>query len=108
MERTLLVPTGLPGEVDLTAGSDVADPVVAMGANFDDAVLRRIVESVAYSYDDPDIRAVSSPRLELDRLRGAARELLRRANVVSRAARAARRDEEPRLLTHRQEEGGGP
>ena len=108
MERTLLVPTGLPGEVDLTAGSDVTDPVVAMGTNLDDAVLRRIVESVAYSYESPEIRAVSSPRLELDTFRAAARELLRRADVVSRAARAARQDEKPRLLTHRQEEGGRP
>jgi hypothetical protein len=62
----------------------MADPVVAMGADPDDAILRQIVESVAYGYDDPEIRAVSSPQLELDRLRAAARELLRRADVASR------------------------
>jgi hypothetical protein len=95
MARTPFSPS--PGEVDLTGGSDMTDPVVAMGANPDDAILRQIVERVAYSYDDPKIRAISSPRLELDRLRSAARELLRRADVASRAARAARRDEELRL-----------
>ena len=95
MARTAFSST--PGEVDLTDGSDKADPAVAMGANVDDAILRQIVESAAYSYDDPEIRAVSSPRLELDRVRAAAQELLRRADVASRAARAARREEELRL-----------
>jgi hypothetical protein len=65
-----------------------------MGANPDDAVLRQIVESVAYGYESPDIREVSGPRLELDRLRAAARELLRRADVASRGARAGRHEEE--------------
>jgi hypothetical protein len=65
--------------------------MVPMGANPDDAVLRQIVESVAYGYESSDIREVCSPRLELDRLRAAARELLRRADVASRAAGAARR-----------------
>ncbi len=86
MARTLPVPSGAPGEVDLT---DMADP---MGANPDDAVLRQIVESVAYGYESPDIRAVSSPRFELDMLRAAARELLRRADVASSAARAPRHE----------------
>lgn len=80
-----------PGEIDLT---DMANPMVPIGANPDDAILRQIVESAAYDYDDPEIRAVSSPRLERDRLRAAARELLRRADVASRAARAARHEEE--------------
>jgi len=53
----------------------------------DDAILRQIVESAAYGSDDPEIRAVSSPRLERDRLRAAAQELLQRANAASRAAR---------------------
>jgi hypothetical protein len=81
MARTPLAPS--PGEVDLT---DMADPIVAVGANPDDAILRQIVERVAYDYESPDIRAVSSPRLERDRLRAAARELLQRADVASRAA----------------------
>jgi hypothetical protein len=68
-----------------------------MGANPDDAVLRQVVESVAYSFESSDIREVSSPRLELDGLRAAARELLRRADVASRAARAAGHEEEIRL-----------
>ena len=68
-----------------------------MGANSDDAILRQIVESAAYDYEDPDIRAASSPRLERDRLRASAWELLRRANAASRAARAARHEEELRL-----------
>jgi hypothetical protein len=80
-----------PDEIDLT---DRAAPMVPMGANPDDAILRQIVESVAYDYDDPDIRAASNPRLELDRLRAAARELLRRADVASLAARTARHEEE--------------
>jgi hypothetical protein len=71
--------------------------MVPMRANPDDAVLRQIVESAAYDYESPDIGAVSSPRLELDRLRAAARELLRRADVASSAARAARHDEQLRL-----------
>lgn len=79
-----------PDEIDLT---DMADPMVPMGANPDDAILRQIVESVAYGYDDPDIRAASSPRLELDRLRAAAQELLRRADAASLAAQAARHEE---------------
>jgi hypothetical protein len=83
-----------PDEIDLT---EMADPIVPMEANPDDAILRQIVESVAYDYESPDIRAVSSPRLELDGLRAAAWELLRRADVVSRAARAARHEEELRL-----------
>lgn len=91
MARTPPEPS--PGEIDLT---DMADPMVPMGANPDDAILRRIVESVAYSYDDPEIRAASGPRLELDRLRAAARELLRRADVASRAAQT-RHEEELRL-----------
>lgn len=82
-----------PGEVDLTDCSDTAP----MGTDPDDAILRQIVESAAYGYDDPEIRAVSSPRLEADRLRAGARELLRRADVASRAARTARHDEELRL-----------
>ena len=90
-----------PGEVDLTNGSDMADPVVAIGANLDanidDAILRQIVESAAYGHDDPEIRAASTPRLERDRVRAAAQELLRRADVASRAARAARHEEELRL-----------
>jgi hypothetical protein len=77
--------------------SAMADPMIPIGANPDDAVLRQIVESAAYDSESPDIRAVSSPRLELDRLRAAARELLRRADVASRAARAARHEEELRL-----------
>jgi hypothetical protein len=51
----------------------------------------------AYGYDDPEIRAASGPRLERDRLRAAAQEILRRAKAASRAAQAARRDEEVRL-----------
>ncbi len=94
MARTPFSPS--PGEVDLTDGSDMADPVVAMEANVDDAILRQIVESVAYDYDDPDIRVACGPRLELDRLRAADRELLRRADVASRAAQA-RHEEELRL-----------
>lgn len=70
------------GELDLTTA---AEPI----ANADDAILRRIVEGVAYHYEDPAITAVSAPRLESDILAGAARELLRRANEASRAARAA-------------------
>jgi hypothetical protein len=97
MARTPSVPSGPPGEVDLTAGSDIADPMVPMGANPDDAVLRQIVESVAYGYERSDIREASSPRLEFDRLRAAARELLRRADVASRATRAARHEDELRL-----------
>jgi hypothetical protein len=97
MARTPSVPSGPPGEVDLTAESDIAGPMVPMGANPDDAVLRQIVESLAYGYERSDIREVSSPRLELDGLRAAARELLRRADVASRAARAARHEEELRL-----------
>lgn len=73
----------IPVEVDLTDGSDI-----------DDAVLRRIVQSVAYRRDDPEIRAISSPRFETDRLRSAAWELLRRAREASLAAR---RDGELRL-----------
>lgn len=83
-----------PDEIDLT---DMADPIVPMEANPDDAILRQIVVSAAYRYDDPEIRAVSGPRLELDTLRAAACELLRRANLASRAARAARHEEELRL-----------
>ena len=97
MARTPSVPSGPPGEVDLTAGSDIGDPMVPMGANPDDAVLRQVVESVAYSFESSDIREVSSPRLEFDGLRAAARELLRRADVASRAGRAARHEEELRL-----------
>lgn len=82
-----------PGEVDLTDGSDTAP----MGPDPDDAILRQIVESAAYGFDDPGIRAASSPRFERDRLRAVAKELLRRANTASRAAQAARRDEESRL-----------
>ena len=74
------------GEIDLTTA---AEPI----ANADDAILRRIVEGVAYHYEDPAIRAVSAPRLESDRLAAAARELLRRANEASRAARAAGHDQ---------------
>ena len=70
------------GEIDLTTA---AEPI----ANADDAILRRIVEGVAYHYEDPAIRAVSAPLLESDRLAAAARELLRRANEASRAARAS-------------------
>ena len=88
MGRTPLSPS--PGEIDLTDGSNMADPSGPDGANPDDAILRQIVQSVAYSYDDPEIRAVSNPRLELEKLRAAARELLRMADVASRAARAAR------------------
>jgi hypothetical protein len=91
MARTPFSPS--PGEVDLTAGADMAVTVVAMGANVDDAILRQIVESVAYSCDDPEIRVVSSPRLELDRLRAAARELLRMADIASRAAQAGHEEE---------------
>lgn len=80
-----------PGEIDLT---DMADPMVPMGANPDDAILRQIVESAAYDYESPDIRAASGPRLERDRLRAAAWELLRRADVAARAARAERHQEE--------------
>jgi hypothetical protein len=68
--------------------------MVPMGANPDDAVLRQIVESLAYGYERSDIREASSPRLELDRLRAAARELLRRADEASRATRAARHEDE--------------
>jgi hypothetical protein len=75
----------------------MADPIVAVGANPDDAILRQVVESVAYDYESPDIRAVSGPRLERDGLRAAARELLQRADVASRAARAAQHQEELRL-----------
>jgi hypothetical protein len=75
----------------------MADPLVPMGADPDDAVLRQIVESVAYGYESPDIRGVSSSWFELDRLRAAARELLRRADVASSAGRAARHEEELRL-----------
>lgn len=74
------------GEIDL---STAAEPI----ANADDAILRRIVEDVAYHYEDPAISSVSAPRLESDILAGAARELLRRANEASRAARAAGRDQ---------------
>lgn len=90
-----MAPTPLnrsPGEVDLTGGSDTAP----MRTDPDDAILRRIVESAAHDYDDPKIRAASSPRLERDKLRAAAQELLRRANAASRAAQAAWRDEEVR------------
>lgn len=91
-------PFDAEGGGHLPARSDMSDPLVPMGPNPDDAVLRQIVESVAYDYyESPDIREVSSPRLELDRLRAAARELLRRADVASRAARAARHEEELRL-----------
>lgn len=76
-----------PGEIDLTTA---AEPIA--DADADDAILRRIVEGVAYHYEDPAIRAVSAPRLESDMLAAAARELLRRANEASRAARAARHD----------------
>jgi hypothetical protein len=79
-----------PDEIDLT---DMAAPMVSMGANPDDAILRQIVESVAYGYESPDTRAVFSLRLELDRLRAAAQELLRRADVASLAAQAARHEE---------------
>lgn len=81
----------------LPARSSMADPLVPMGADPDDAVLRQIVESVAYGYESPDIRAVSSSWFELDRLRAAARELLRMADVASSAGRAARHEEELRL-----------
>jgi len=91
MVRTPFSPS--PGEVDLTGGADLADPVVAMRANVDDAILRRIVESLAYGCDDPEVRAVCSPRLELDGLRAAARELLRRADAASRAAQARHEEE---------------
>lgn len=77
--------------------SGMADPLVPTGTGPDDAVLRQIVEGVAYGYESPDIRAVSGSRFELDRLRAAARELLRRADVASRAGRAARHEEELRL-----------
>ena len=82
-----------PGEVDMTDNSDTAP----MGTDPDDAILRQIVESAAYGYDDPEIRAASSPRFERDRLRAAAQDLLRRGNAASRAAEAARREEEFRL-----------
>jgi len=75
-----------PSEIDFTAA---AEPI----ANPDDAILRRIVESVAYNHEDPAICAVSARRLESDRLAAAARELLRRANEVSRATRAAGHDQ---------------
>jgi hypothetical protein len=65
-----------------------------MGANPDDAILRQIVESLAYGYERSDIREASSPRWERDRLRAAALELLRRADVASRATRAARQEDE--------------
>jgi hypothetical protein len=70
--------------------------MVPMGANPNDAVLRQIVESLAYGYERSDIREAASPRFELDGLRAAARELLRRADVASRATRAARHEEELR------------
>ena len=67
------------GEIDVTTA---VGPI----ANADDAILRRIVEGVAYQYEDPTISAGSAPRLESDSLAAAARELLRRANEASRAA----------------------
>lgn len=54
MARTAL--SRSPGEVDLTDGSDTAP----IGTDPDDAILRHIVESAAYGYDDPEIRAASS------------------------------------------------
>jgi hypothetical protein len=52
-----------------------------------DAILRQVVETVACSYDDPELRAASGPRPELDSLRAAARELLRMAEAAAGAAR---------------------
>ena len=55
----------------------------------EDAVLRRIVEGVAYHHEDPAIRSVSAPWPDSDGLAAAARELLRRADEAARAAQAA-------------------
>jgi hypothetical protein len=46
-----------PGEIDLT---DMADPMVPMGANPDDVILRRIVESAAYEPTSRRYRPTSS------------------------------------------------
>jgi hypothetical protein len=83
----------LPGEIDLTAGLDLADPMVPIAANPDDAILRRIVERAAFSHESPEICAVSSPRLERELLSAAARELLRQAELAVRATRPARHQE---------------
>lgn len=93
-----MTPTPPGRSLDEVGLTDIGDLMVAMGPNRDDAILRRIVESVAYDYEkNPDIRAASSPVLELERLRSAARELLRRADEASRAARTASHQEELRL-----------